>query len=118
MFLPFLRAVAVVIDFGAGEPLFHLQVGEGDVVANVRQLEDVGVLAASFPLHVLRWNCGRHFLAADVDGYGVSALLVGDVGEGRHVIPFLIEGGVFEDVDSVRRFLVGDGEEQLTSGIG
>lgn len=109
MFLPFLRAVAVVLDFGTGEPLLHLQVGEGDVVANVRQLEDVGVLAACLPLHVLCGNSGRHFLAADVGGYGVSALLVGDVGEGRHVIPFLVEGGVFEDVDSVRRFLVGDG---------
>ena len=46
MFLPFLRAVAVVLDFGTGEPLLHLQVGEGDVVANVRQLEDVGVLVS------------------------------------------------------------------------
>ena len=118
MFLPFLRAVAVVLDFVTGEPLLHLQVGEGDVVANVRQLEDVGVLVASLPLHVLRWNSGRHFLAADVGGYGVSALLVGDVGEGRHVIPFLVEGGVFEDVDSVRRLLIGDAEENLTSGIG
>ena len=118
MFLPFLRAVAVVLDFGTGEPLLHLQVGEGDVVANVRQLEDVGVLAASFPLHILRWNCGRHFLAADVGGYGVCALLVGDVGEGRHVIPFLVEGGVFEDVYFVGRLLVGYGEDDVTSGIG
>ena len=117
-FLPFLRAVAVVLDFGAGEPLLHLQVGEGDVVANVRQLEDVCVLAACLPLHILRWNCGRHFLAADVDGYGVSALLVGDVGERRHVIPFLIEGGVLEDVYLVGRLLVGNGEEELTCGIG
>ena len=111
-------AVAIVLDVGTWEPLLHLQVGEGDVVANVRQFEDVCVLAACLPLHVLCGNGGRHFLAADVGGYGVSALLIGYVGKGRNVVPLLIEGGVFEDVYSVRSFLVGYCEDDIACGIG
>ena len=96
--------------------MLHLEIGKGDIVADVGEFEDVGVLIAGLPLHILRGDGGLHFLAADADTDGVWPLLIGNVGEGRHVIPFAIERGVFDDMEGVGSVLIGDGEKEESRG--